>query len=112
MTDHTTPDPDVPFEGWVILELMGHRRLAGYLREQTIGGAAFLRIDIPADPPVTQLYAPAAVYAITPTSEETAREVATLARPAPVHRWELPPGETTALDVDVDVDVEDHDAPF
>lgn len=33
--------------GWAILELMGHRRLGGYLREETIAGAAFLRIDVP-----------------------------------------------------------------
>ncbi len=36
------------FAQWVILELMGHRKLAGYLTEQEIGGGAFLRLDIPA----------------------------------------------------------------
>ena len=35
------------FEGWAILELMGHRRLAGLLSETQIGGAAFIRIDVP-----------------------------------------------------------------
>lgn len=35
------------YEGWAILELMGHRKLAGYLSEQTIGGSAFVRIDVP-----------------------------------------------------------------
>jgi hypothetical protein len=35
------------FEGWAILELMGHRRLGGYLREQDVAGAAFIRIDVP-----------------------------------------------------------------
>lgn len=25
-----------PFEGWAILELMGHRRLAGYVRDVAI----------------------------------------------------------------------------
>jgi hypothetical protein len=76
------------FEGWVILELMGHRRLAGWLTEQEVAGAAFLRLDVP--DVGTQYYSPSAVYCITPTSEETARQVATLNRPAPVHRWELP----------------------
>ena len=37
------------FEGWAILELMGHRRLAGYLREQTVSGASFLRLDVPGE---------------------------------------------------------------
>jgi hypothetical protein len=88
------------FEGWVVLELMGHRRLGGYLREQVIGGASFLRLDIPADSgtllerTATQFYSPSAVYCITPTTEETARAVAKLGQPAPVQRWELPARST------------------
>jgi hypothetical protein len=80
------------FEGWAILELMGHRRLAGFLREQEIAGAAFIRIDVPGEdgPAASQFYAPAAVYCITPTTEVVARQVAKLNVPEPVHRWELP----------------------
>lgn len=77
-----------PFEGWVILELLGHRRLAGWLSETTIGGGSFLRIDIPCEPPATQFYAPSAVYAITPTDEATAKVVAKRAV-APILKWEL-----------------------
>jgi hypothetical protein len=89
------------FEGWAILELMGHRRLAGWIQEQQIAGAAFIRLDVPGDegPVATQFYAPAAVYCITPTTEEIARGLATRARPAPVTRWELPQAPS---DVDVD----------
>lgn len=79
------------FAEWVILELMGHRRLAGYLTEVEIAGRGFLRLEIPSVPPVTQLYNPTSVYAITPTTEDTARRVATLTRVAPVQPWELPP---------------------
>ena len=81
------------FGEWAILELMGHRRLGGYVTEQEIAGTAFLRIDVPGDDDsaaATQFYAPAAVYAITPTTEEIARAVAAHNRPEPVHRWELP----------------------
>lgn len=78
------------FEGWVILELMGHRRLAGWLTEREIAGRGFLRLDIPCEPPATQYYNPGSVYGITPTTEETARRVASLARVAPVQHWELP----------------------
>lgn len=79
------------FEGWAILELMGHRKLAGYVSEQTVGGAAFLRIDVPGagGEKTTQLYAPAAIYCITPTTEEIVRQVAPKYRPAPVSQWEL-----------------------
>ncbi|MGH3631203.1 MAG: hypothetical protein ACRDRL_27640 [Sciscionella sp.] len=115
------------WEGWVILELMGHRRLAGYLAEEQIGGVSFLRLDVPGtevcercggacglqevdldgrpihteDPctacnghgaklTATQYYSASAVYCITPTTEDTARQVAALAQVAPVQRWELP----------------------
>lgn len=82
--------------GWAIVELMGHRRLGGYVSEQEIAGAAFLRIDVPgepseepqAQPDATQFYSAGAVYCITPTTEEMARVAS--GRVEPVHRWELP----------------------
>lgn len=88
--DETTKEV---FEGWCVLELMGHRKLGGYVKEQEIAGHGFLRIDIPGDegqPMATQFYSPASVYAITPTTEEIARVVATRYQPEPVTRWELP----------------------
>lgn len=106
MTDRDPTDAEAPFQTWAILELMGHRRLAGLVSEQQIAGAAFLRLDIPADQGMraTQWYAPQAVYCITPTSEETARRVAKLGQPEPVRRWEL-----TAPDDD---DEDDGQPPF
>jgi hypothetical protein len=84
-------DAPPPFEGWAILELMGHRRLAGYVQAQEIAGAGMLRIDVPGDdgPVATQFYSPAAVYCITPTTEAIARSVAKKSQPTPVQRWEL-----------------------
>lgn len=87
--------------GWAILELMGHRRLAGYVTEETIGGQGFLRLDVYEDeldtPAATQFYSPSAVYCITPTTEEIAR--AATRRPEPVSRWELTsPGEEEPAD--------------
>lgn len=84
--------------GWAILELMGHRRLAGYVRPVEVAGKGFLRIDVPgpgakdeAGPwSVTQFYAPDAVYCVTPTTAETAIRAAGIGTPAPVSRWELP----------------------
>jgi hypothetical protein len=32
---------------WAIVELFGHQRIAGRVSEQTIGGSAFVRIDVP-----------------------------------------------------------------
>lgn len=78
------------FEGWAIVELMGHRKLAGNVTEVTIAGAAMLRLDVPSDPPVTQFYGGSAIYCITPTTEELARRIAANSRPTPVHAYELP----------------------
>lgn len=81
-----------PLETWAILELMGHRRLAGFLTEAEVAGAKMLRIDVPGrdGQMTTQFYAPAAVYAITPTTEELARRFAEHAQPRPVSVYELP----------------------
>lgn len=94
------------FREWCILELMGHRRLAGLVTEVEIGGASFLRLDVPEKEDegmvATQFYSPAAVYCITPMTEEIAREVAKENGPEPVHRWELgalvAPGPERRLD--------------
>jgi len=102
------------FEGWAILELMGHRRLGGTVRDETLAGAAFIRIDVPRVEGVeafTQFYAPGAVYCITPTTEAIARGVASRLAVQPVSRYELPalPGPSRGAVVDVDRDGVDDD---
>ena len=81
------------YEGWTILELLGHRRLGGYVTEVNIAGAGFLRIDVPGpagSPVATQFYPPGSVYCLTPVAETMARAVALRNQPEPVSRWELP----------------------
>jgi hypothetical protein len=114
---------DEPFEGWAILELMGHRRLAGFVRETELAGQGVLRLDVPhateADDEqaeehgeslwlATQFYAPSALYCLTPTDEATARAIAVRNQPAPVQRWELSPPAAVAVDAGGD----DFDDPF
>jgi hypothetical protein len=106
------------FEGWCVLELFGHRRLAGMVMEQEIAGASFLRIDVPAAEggvAATQLYSASAIYAITPTTEEVARAFGARHQPAPVTQWELPrlPAAVAGLTDDTDADGDGHDrGPF
>lgn len=97
---------DTAFEGWAVLELMGHRKLAGYVREQNVAGAGFIRIDVPgptgdAADVATQFYAPGALYCLTPTTEDVARRFAAGCRPEPVTRWELPAARSEFRDGDV-----------
>jgi len=85
------------YEGWAVLELMGHRRLVGRVSEATIAGCAMLRFDVlTKDGEATQYYSSGAVYAITPTTEEMARRAAALSTVAPITRWELPAPATPA----------------
>lgn len=93
-------------DGWAVLELMGHRRMAGKLTEVLVGGTTLLRIDVPrADGSMaTQLYGVGSVYCITPTTEEIAHAVALANPPEPIHPWELRPrlaAAPPATDVEV-----------
>lgn len=110
-TDQDTQDQ---FDEWCILELMGHRRLAGKVTEATVAGGAFLRIDVygeDEDSPAlaTQFYSPASVYAMTPTTEAVCRRYAEARGVSePVSRWDLqlpaPPPSRAPSDADPDDD--------
>lgn len=104
--------------GWAVLELLGHRKLAGYVQEATLAGGAFLRIDVclPADAShdgesfededgapllriASQFYPPSSVYCLTPTTREMCLRMAQRYQPEPITRWELPAPEPTREDV-------------
>lgn len=74
-----------------ILELMGHRRLAGLVQSVELAGAKFLRIDVPDayGKLTTQFYSPSSVYCLTPTTEEIVQRMSAMNQHAPVHRYEL-----------------------
>lgn len=92
------------FEGWAVLELMGHQRETGFVTTEYFGGAALFRVDVPELPEReyelerpeyvdgrwcgkgskvkskgvaarSRLVAPAALYALNPCTEEAARKV-------------------------------------
>lgn len=92
------------FEGYAIMELLGHRRLAGYVREATLAGAGVLRLDVPrldatcwdggtapiaGEGQFTTFYSPASLYALTPVDGKTARAVARQTSVQPATRWEI-----------------------
>lgn len=78
---------------WGVVELMGHRRIAGRITEEAKFGTALLRIDVPQpdDTFVTQYYGGQAIYCLTVTSEEAARVAAkTASDVSPVSKWDFP----------------------
>ena len=99
-----------PFEQWAILEVMGHRRLAGKVSEAKFP-AGYIRIDVPAvgeEPAFTSFYNRDSVFALHPTSEEAARAVANQCRGEPIQRYEVRELIEAAKDSDP-IDVDDND---
>lgn len=68
------------FEGWAIVEVLGHRRLAGYVKECTLAGKAMLKVHVPMDKgdgwKTTPLVPPESLYMFTPCTEQIARREA------------------------------------
>lgn len=116
MTDERTVASE-DFEGWCVVELMGHRRLGAYVTVEEIAGCAFLRLDVPREgdePGGTQFVNPASLYALTPTTELIARSIAASA-PRPVTRWDIRASERALPDAAVVVfgnGSDDEDGPF
>lgn len=80
------------FEGYCIVEIMGYRKLGGYVREAVIAAAPFIRLDVfdeTEEITATQFYSPSSIYCITPTTKEIAIAFGLRNQPAPVQQWEL-----------------------
>lgn len=91
LTERKELSVSTSYEGPAIVEVFGHRRLAGVVTEVEVAGAKMIRVDVPSDPPATQFYGGSSIFCLTPCTEETMLEaVAAVRVPEPVHRWELP----------------------
>jgi len=78
---------------WAIVELFGHNLIAGQVSEVAVAGVAMLRVDVPAvdgSPAFTKFYGGAAVYAITPTDQESALHAVNHLQALPIAPWTIP----------------------
>lgn len=72
---------------YAVVELMGHRTRAGMVSDAQMGGATLLRIEHPTardhtgEEPLTEYYAPSAIFSIRPCSQEEADRAAQYWRP-------------------------------
>jgi hypothetical protein len=83
-------DNSEKFDQWCVLDLFGHQRTAGHVTEATIGGCAFIRIDVPeGDGFRTEFYGNGAIYSMRPVSEEIAREIVKTHSSPPVSPYEV-----------------------
>lgn len=84
MESHTAPTPGATLDTWAIVEMFGHKRIAGKLSEHVLGAAALIRCDVPEvqldqetkSPAYTRYLGVGSIYGITPCSEEVARAAA------------------------------------
>lgn len=104
------------FEGWAILEIMGHQRFAGHISSQTVGGQSFVRLDVPEvdehTPAFSKLFGGSSVYCITPVSEEVARLSAEGMKRSPLNVYDLPDEarrKLTQAAISYDTGSEDYD---
>ena len=102
------------YEGWAMLEVMGHRQRVGRVQEVEMYGGKMLRIDIPLEGgDVTEFYSCASIYALRPLGEKVARDTAKrYRRPVrPVDYRALPAPKSNRYDGEdnslVDCDVEE-----
>lgn len=80
------------FDGWAIVEMLGHRKRAGRVRTQPIGGTCFLEVKSESanGEPLTEFVNVASLYAFTPCTEEAARLVGKTCNPSPVELLAVP----------------------
>jgi hypothetical protein len=87
---------ETKFEGWALVELMGHRSFPAYITETSVAGTPFLRCEVPWSDPAkgfreTHLHRPDVLYGLHPCTEEAAREAAK-------QREYVPPSSSYYLD--------------
>jgi hypothetical protein len=106
------------FDGWAILEIMGHRVRAGLV---LMDDSATIQIDIPIEGggEVTEFYGRAAIFSLRPCTEEIARQTAKMyGDPRPVRpvdyreRAEVPQLPFATQDEPDDSDFDIADDPF
>lgn len=80
---------------WMLIELLGHKKLAGFVTEEQKWGQVLLRIDIPTSVKdgklqfTTQFYGTHALYCATPINETDAIQLAKQFRPCPFGKYDL-----------------------
>ena len=85
------PEP-TKFEMHCIVVLFGHTQISGKVTEQAIGGASFIRVDVPKTSKregFTRFYGPSAIYSMTPVDEQIAALMAEKLEIEPVSEWTL-----------------------
>ena len=85
-------DNNTTFDLWCLVELFGHSKIAGRCTEQNLAGSNMLRVDVPeteTHPSFTKFFNHAAIYAISPIDEKTARYMANQINSRPIDSYDV-----------------------
>jgi|KBSSwiStaDraftv2_1062776.scaffolds.fasta_scaffold378862_2 hypothetical protein len=117
------------FDGWAIVDVLGHQRYVGYVTTEAYGQAVLFRIDVPelaerervtkqpgyvdsryvpagttvkegAVAGYTKLIGAGSIYAITPCTKAAALEAVEQSQPRPLMSVQFPPDRALAAQVD------------
>ena len=78
----TDPQAD-HVDGWALVEIFGHDKIAGRISTRKFGTEVMFQVDVPGDGAsfqFTRLLNPKSIFAIQPTSEEWCRQFAEFCR--------------------------------
>lgn len=125
----TEPAASPRFDGWAIVDVLGHQRYVGYVTTEAYGQAVLFRIDVPelaerervtkapgytggrylpagttvkegAVAGYSKLIGAGSIYAITPCTKAAALEAVEQNQPRPLMSVQLPPDRSLAAQVD------------
>lgn len=84
---------DATFEGYAVVELLGHRRLVGEVREVELFGSKVLRLDValPDGRSWPCFHTAAALYGVVPTTADAITEAVRRENQGNLVRWNLAP---------------------
>lgn len=114
MTDEQTATTvEAAPEEWALVELMGHRRMAGRVTEEIRFGVPMCRVDVfvgdALEAVMSQCYGGSSIYCFTPITEQVARRFSVRNTPEPISSWDLPALEPARDDDEIEAEIEEDD---
>lgn len=93
-----TEDVNRSYNKWAVVELFGHRVVAGFVSAEYIGDQSFVKVQVPEtslSPAWEKSYGKNAIYAITPCSEEDAKRACLHWNASPFEDFSIGLGDET-----------------